>query len=121
MRSCNKEKQPNYSLKKSEIIREHGAIQKLIQTGLKSSGKHICIFYGKGENSKVAFIVSKKFKRAANRNHIRRFLREIYRKNKEKFGNGLWLLYCKHSNEILLYRKLQADTLAEIRKIKNNG
>lgn len=114
-------KRPDYRLKKNEIIRGHKAIEKLIRKGIKKSGKYISIYYLDEKISKVAFVVSRKYRRAVTRNRLRRLLRENYRNNKDKFDKGFWLLFCKHSNEIISYDELGKDLSAALQKIEHNG
>ena len=105
------------TLKKSEIIRGYNVIQQLLKLGSKKSGRNISIYYQKGQDRKVGFIVSRKYKKSIERNRIRRLMKEVYRGNKQGFSEGSWLLYCKYIDIEPSYRDLETDILTTIGKI----
>ena len=75
----------NESLKKGEILRGRGTFDDIFKRGNKYKGKVITIFVLPAEQNQMGVAVSKRFKRAVDRNTIRRRIREIYRKNKRWF------------------------------------
>ncbi len=51
----------------------------------------LCIY---GEK-RVLFAVERKVRKAVQRNRIKRILREFYRRNKQKFPEGIWIFIGK--------------------------
>jgi len=108
------------TLRKHEIIHGRKEIQKTFELGFKKSGNFITLFYLKGKTRKVGFIVSKKYKKAVDRNRAKRRMKEIYRTNKECFSFGIWLIYYKYFETIPAYKDMKNDILQIVQKIKGN-
>ncbi len=79
-----------FKLPKDEIIRSSREISDIFRKGKRISGNHISIFYISlyrpmaDDTSRIAFTVSKKVRRAVDRNRLKRLMREIFRLNREK-------------------------------------
>ena len=76
---------------------------------------------------KAGFSVpKKKIKHAVDRNKIRRIMKEIFRLNKAPFysmipeGKQLILFCIYQNNEILPYKKIEADFLSALKRIQDN-
>ena len=108
------------TLKKYEIIRGKKEIQRAFESGVKNSGTFITLFYLEGKTKKIGFTVSKKYKKAVDRNKAKRIMKEIYRTNKEYFSFGVWLIYCKYFETIPAYNDMKNDILQIVQKIKGN-
>jgi len=74
-----------FNLPKDEILRGRENFNQIFNKGKTVSGIHVSIIYLNAESRKIGFVVSKKVKKAVNRNRYKRLLREIYRLNKDKF------------------------------------
>ena len=89
---------------KTEKIKNRTDISLLFEQGKWYSYKELCIISLTKpdlENPKIGVSVSKKFfKRAVNRNRIKRLLRETYRLNKPLFINT----FGKNSLNMIFYR-----------------
>ena len=72
----------SYSLPKKEIIKSKRDFEKIIRTGKKFASGHLKVFLQFGDNRRVGFAVSNKIKDSVRRNKIKRWLREIYRREK---------------------------------------
>jgi ribonuclease P protein component len=76
-----------------ERLKKQKEFDNVFKTGKLISGKY-CIIYHKPEKErKLGIIVSKKVsKKAVERNHIKRWFREIYRNNKDELPKGVHLI-----------------------------
>ncbi len=97
------------TLKKKEIIRGYRSFQGILQEGKKFNGKVITVFFIKADEKKVGFFVSRQYKKAVQRNKIKRRMREAYRKMKEFFPPGYFLFYAKHFNRLPRYKNINYD------------
>jgi ribonuclease P protein component len=85
------------SLKKNEILRGRKKFQRIFKDGHTLNGEYVrCKFFLHSTSRtpasprlNVGFVVTKKIKRAVDRNHIKRLLREAYRLNKEILLNNV--------------------------------
>ena len=74
-------------LPKYEIIRAKTDFGKIFQKGKRWKGKYLNIFYLQGEKRQIGFTVPKKLGNAVTRNRIKRLMREIYRKRRDRIGS----------------------------------
>lgn len=82
------------SLRKAEILRGHEAFGEILGRGTRVQGIHIRGYilsvdsgFNAGVPVRVGFAVRKQVAQAADRNRVRRLMREAYRLNKEKLVN----------------------------------
>jgi len=71
-----------YSLSKKEIIKGKKSFEKVLTNGKRFTKGYLKIFVCSGGERKVGFAISSKVRKAVVRNRIKRWLREIYRKEK---------------------------------------
>ena len=87
---------PSFSFSRSFRLRLRSEFQAVYTRGKRTRGKimTLIVYYPQEENSfKAGLTVRKKFyKRAVDRNKIKRRLREIVRLNKYKLPENLWLV-----------------------------
>lgn len=80
-----------HTLKKHEILRSDKEIQELFRKGKKIQGKYLTLYYLFKKKSditkiKVFFHIRKKdVRKAADRNRIKRLMREVHRLNKHEW------------------------------------
>lgn len=90
------------TLKKQDIIRGVLAFDEIFQKGEKIRGRYVTLFFVSSEDSKMGVAVSRKYKKAVTRNRIKRYIREIYRKNKVWFEKKklffMWVKQRSHSH-----------------------
>lgn len=79
-----------YSISKKNILKSSKLLDKVFTYGKKISSSSCSLYYLKTKSSegfRVAFSVGKKTHNlAVNRNKIKRFMREAFRLNREKYG-----------------------------------
>ncbi len=121
----------DFSLKKHEILRSKKKIRELFDDGSSFFIYPFKVYFlrGDGENNQVLFSVSKKnFKKAVDRNLIRRRVREAYRLNKNllnkenNFSLSIALIYL--SKEILPFREIEnklKQVLLRLNKVALNN
>lgn len=108
------------TLRKYEILRGHGAVERVLSQGRKFPGVYVTLFYLPGQTKQVAFIAARRYRKAVLRNRIKRLLREVYRKNKDLFAEGLWVLYGRFTEPIPSYQQVEEDVLrtAKLAKVE---
>lgn len=108
------------TLKKKEIIRGHRSFEVILQEGKKFKGKVITVFFIETGEKKVGFLVSRRYKKAVQRNKIKRRMREVYRKTKDFFPSGHFLFYAKHFDRLPNYKNIDHDMKRFLEKLKKN-
>jgi len=109
---------PRETLRKWEILRGHGAVEQVLSRGKRYSGKYVSLFYLPDVEKKVAFLAARKYRRAVDRNRIKRLLREVYRKHKAVFPSGKWVLYGKYWQPLPGYHQIKQDVIELINTLK---
>ncbi len=71
-----------YSLPKKEIIKGKKSFERVLTNGKRFTKGYLKIFVCSSGERKVGFAISSKVRKAVVRNRIKRWLREIYRKEK---------------------------------------
>lgn len=113
---------------KIERIQSSTEIARIFQIGNKWSSYPLLIFYLESEHKdfmvRAAFTVSKKrFKRAVDRNRIKRLMRESHRLNKynlyeqNDLKHKIDLVYVYIGNEIATFKQIEEKTKSFIGKL----
>ena len=122
-------KEKKYSFKKEERLCSLKAIGELFASGERFSSYPLFVVYKQVENKTkapaVLFSVSKKrFKRAVDRNRIKRLMRESYRLNKPKFceavgenSRTLNIAFVYIENTLLEFGQIEAGIKRAMEKI----
>jgi ribonuclease P protein component len=124
----------NYSFGKKERLKSNLAIQDLLKNGKTVSGYPFKIYWNISKDprdkslARVAFSVPKrKFKRAVDRNLMKRRIRESYRLNKNILCDTLQdknlnviMIILFLSDEFLSFDSLEAGIRELLRKLVNN-
>ena len=102
---------PRETLRKHEILRGHGAVEQVLSRGKRITGKYVNLFFLPDSERKVAFLAARKYRKAVQRNRIKRLLREVYRKHKFLFASGKWILYGKYQEPLPTYQQIKEDVV----------
>jgi ribonuclease P protein component len=98
------------TLPKSIILRRRLEIKDLFDTGKFDRRKSVTLIFKESEQSMVGFFVSRRCGKAHDRNKIKRWLREIYRCNKENF-KGYKVIFLVNRPLHLTFDQLQQKIL----------
>ncbi len=98
-------------LPKNRILRRRDEIDELFDHGKTWNGKHLKIFFCDSDSPKVGFFTSKKFGNAVERNHIKRLMREVYRKNREHVAKKTLLMLTRHDARHVRLAELEMEFL----------
>ena len=93
-------------------IKKKSEIDEVIKKGKKTSGENLTLYRLEKDEGKQKFgvKVNRNIKGAVKRNRIKRLLREILRKNKEKFrGNEKVLIFYRSSTAKASYQSLLSE------------
>lgn len=119
---------PRYTLNKSEILRHKKVIRELFKSGSSFLIYPIKIIFEikpEGQHQVLFSVPLKKFKKAVERNKIRRRLKEAYRLNKhilninENDKAKLNIAYIYISEQILPFNFLQDKMIESLKKLAN--
>ena len=75
-------------LPKSARVLRQSEFDSLLKNGLKFGNARFGVCWQKADRQRLGIAVSKKIKRAVDRNRIKRIVRETFRLNREKFPLG---------------------------------
>lgn len=105
----------NYKFPKSEKLRLKKDLENLFKKGNKVFKYPISLIYlpiyGPGKNLCAVSVPKKKFKKAVDRNRIKRLMREAYRLNKHKI-----ILNDKHYHMMFVYSVTQQPDFKIVEK-----
>ena len=117
---------PRYTLKKSEILKHKKVISELFGKGSSFSIYPIKIIFkikSEGQHQVLFSVPKKKFKKAVERNKIRRRLKEAYRLNKHVLNinnkSKLNIAYIYISEQILPFEFVQGKMIECLKKLAN--
>jgi ribonuclease P protein component len=85
----------NETLPRKLILKRKLEIREIFERGSFEKKRFVFIYTLDSEENKVGFFVNKKVGNAVARNKAKRWLREIYRKNKTHFDGKKTIFYIK--------------------------
>lgn len=100
-------------------IKKESEFRLIFQHGIKSKGENLIVFRLKRadeQGQKFGIKIARGIKRAVKRNKIKRLIREILRKNKDKFDkNESVVVWCKITGGELDLHRLEEELMNLIR------
>jgi len=90
----------------------------VLENGKTLRGKYLVIKFLKKEEHKIGIRVSKKGLKAVKRNKVKRWIREIFRLNRENLPKGYMIVWADKKAYEAGYHKLKDDFLAILGSIK---
>ncbi len=94
-------------------------ISEIVRNGRTVGAKYFCLKYLPAEHKKIAVRVGRKVGRPVVRNKIRRWVREIFRKNKEKFPDAHIVVLVNENAICATFWDFHEEFLKALQKIKN--
>ncbi|MFO7890854.1 MAG: ribonuclease P protein component [bacterium] len=96
-------------LPKHEIINKDNEFKKIFTRGRQWNGRFIKCFVLHAKERKVGFIIAKRVGKAVIRNRIKRFMRETYRKNRQRIQNFHILICARKQSRVAGYQDIYDD------------
>lgn len=90
-----------YRFPKSAKIAKRKEFDYLLKNGLHFGNASFGIRFEKGQKRRLGIVVSKKILKAAQRNRIKRIVREAFRLNQEKFPLGDVIVIARKGVDVL--------------------
>lgn len=121
-----------FSLSRQEILRSRKSIESLFKTGRSVKAYPILLVWQDSTHTKIAleaaFSVSKKrFKRAVDRNRIKRLMREAYRLNKHVLKeqissrqSGLQIMFIYTGKDIPSFTEVEKKIIESMQRLKRD-
>ncbi len=98
------------SFKPENRVRKQTEFDEIFRSGKKVSGKYLFAYILKhGKQPRIGFVISKKNRNAAQRNRLRRQIKEIFRNNKNMFDGTSVIIGAKREVNALEYGELEND------------
>lgn len=112
----------NNTLKQRERLKSSVRIKAILQNGRRLKGKCLSLHFAPAEKTAFAVLVTKKVGSAVQRNKTKRWIREIYRQEKQNilFPCELLLLVDKHCST-LNFNELKTDIICLLSKLNKKN
>lgn len=106
-------------LLKSEILRKKIEFNQVLYSAKVLTGNTLILHYIKSPSRRIGFVVPKDVvHKAVIRNRIKRYLREIYRNNKEYFSETYsFILQTRENVANRNFHELKDEVLSSVKKI----
>jgi len=111
-------------IKRIERIRKRGEFEEIFRSAKRVNRENLRVYYAlnKRNISRFAVVTGRKLGKAVLRNRLKRIIREIYRRNKSVFGNGVdWIFIPKGKWEVVNYSYIERILLDVINGIEERN
>lgn len=106
---------------KNEILKKNTIFNLVFKKGKYYKSRYVNIITYDYEQRLVGFTVERRRHNTIIRNRIRRILREIYRKNKNRFPEKIIIIHAKRFDSSVRYIDLENDIILLLNKINEDS
>lgn len=103
-------------LPKKEILRKRDDFRRVFEKGERWKGRYIQFYFLESRIRQAAFCVPRKTGKAVDRNRIRRWMRETYRRNKHQIGSYHLVFLAREGSGNAGMAGLEEDLIGFIQK-----
>ncbi len=106
------------TLPKTLILKSKKEFEEIFEKGSRKSSGNLTIYCYTSDRPEIkfGFLTDKRIKKSVSRNKLKRWLREIVRKNKEKFSSGQKIIFFAKKEAL---DKTYWDLYADFEKLYN--
>ena len=101
-----------------EVIKRQDDFKYILQNGKRWHGSCLRFFFLEGDDRRIGFAVSKKLGKAVYRNKVKRLMREVYRRNKNRIGSFRLIMMPNNGIEQIDFQSFEKDIQDFIQYIK---
>ncbi|TYB31884.1 MAG: ribonuclease P protein component [Candidatus Mcinerneyibacterium aminivorans] len=101
-------------------IEKKKSFDSVFKYGKKHKSEYFTIYFKKETDLKIGIVISKKVGNAVLRNYVKRIIRELFRKTKDKFEDNMHMIIIpskKYNWDKLQFKRVKKSWMESISKI----